>query len=137
MCSDEAHAPRTLGGVDKAQREEMVQQGNRRKDAHHCLTNESKYHEKSDGFRTQVHHVDLIMGKYIIEEVGKGGNQSRPQGIGKVPNLGGDPVDGEARRGPGRRPPTFIEDGGQGRANLAQALLIDYDWLIDGGGRRR
>ena len=84
-----------------------------------------------------MHHVDLVMGKYDIEEIGKGGNQSRPQGVGEVPDLGVNPVNGEARRGLGRRPPALIEDGGQGRADLAQAFLIDYDRPIDGGGRRR
>ena len=84
-----------------------------------------------------MHHMDLITGEHNVEEIRKGGNQSRPQGIDEVSDLGGNPVNGEAGRGPGRRPPAFIEDGGQGRADLAQALLIDYDWTIDGGGRGR
>ena len=42
-----------------------------------------------------MHHMDLVMGKHGIEEIGKGGNQSRPQGVGKVPNLGDHPVNGE------------------------------------------
>ena len=66
-----------------------------------------------------MHHVDLIVGKHDIEEIRKGGNQTRPQGIGKILDLGDYPVNGEVRRGLGRRPPAFVEDSGQSRANLA------------------
>ena len=75
-----------------------------------------------------MHNVDLIVGKHDIEEIRKGRNQTRPQGIGKIRDLGGYPADGEVGRGPGRRSPAFIEDGGQSQADLAQAL---------GGGRQR
>ena len=64
-----------------------------------------------------MHHVDLIVGKHGVEEIRKGGNQTRPQGIGKIRDLGGCPVDGEVGCGPGRRPPAFIEDGGQSQAD--------------------
>ena len=77
------------------------------------------------------------MGKRDVQEIIKGGNQSRPQGVGEVSDLSGNPVNREAGRGLGRCPPAFVEDGGQGRADLAHALLIDYDWPVDGGGRRR
>src|SRR3954463_11602364 len=83
-----------------------------------------------------MHHVDLIVGKHGIEEIRKGGNQTRPQGVSKILDLGDYPVDGEVRRGPGHRPPAFVEDSGQSRADLAQALSIDYDRLVDGGGRQ-
>ena len=75
-----------------------------------------------------MHHMDLIMGKHDIEDIRKRRNQTRPQGVGKLRDLGGYPIDGEVGRGPGRRPPAFIEDGGQGQADLARAL---------GGGRQR
>ena len=52
----------------------------------------------------------------------KGGNQSRPQGIGEEPDLGDYSVKGEARCGPDRRPPALIEDGVKGRADLVQGL---------------
>ena len=74
-----------------------------------------------------MHHVDLVMGKYGVEEIGKGGNQSRPQGIGEVPTLGGYSVNREVRCGPDRRPPTLVEDGGEGRADLVQGFQIEYD----------
>ena len=83
-----------------------------------------------------MHHMDLVMGKHSVEEIGKGGNQSRPQGVGKVPDLGDYFVDGEVGRGPGRRPPAFVEDSGQSRADLAQAFSVEYDRPIDGGSRR-
>ena len=66
-----------------------------------------------------MHHVDLIVGEHDIEEIKKGGNQTRPQGVGKIWDLGNYPVDGEVGCGPGRRPPALIEDGGQGQADLA------------------
>ena len=77
------------------------------------------------------------MRKHNIEEIGEGGNQSCPQGVGKVPDLGDHPVDGEAGCGLGCRPPALVEDGGQSRANLAQTFSVEYDRPIDGGGRRR
>ena len=69
-----------------------------------------------------MHYVDLIMGEHDIEEIRKGRNQTRPQGVGKIRDLGGYPADGEVGRGPGRRPPAFIEYGGQSQADLSQAL---------------
>ena len=73
-----------------------------------------------------MHHVDLIMGEHDIEEIGKGGNQTRPQGIVKTWDFGSYTVDGEVGHGPGRRPPALIEDGGQSQAVPAQALLVEY-----------
>ena len=83
-----------------------------------------------------MHHVDLVMGKNGIEEIGKGGNQSRPQGVGKVLDLGDYSVDGEVGCGPGHRPPALVEDGGQSRADLAQAFSIEYDRPIDDRSRQ-
>ena len=77
------------------------------------------------------------MGKYGVEEIGKGGNQSRPQGISKVLDLGGYPINGEVRRGPDRRPPTLVEDGGKGGTDLIQGFQVEYDQLIDSRSRRR
>ena len=125
-----------MGRVDKMQREEVAQQGNRRRDAHHGFADEGEDRKEGDGFRTQMHHVDLIVGKHDVEEIKKGRNQTRPQGVGEILDLGDYPVDGEVRRGPGRRPPAFIEDGGQSQADLAQALSIEYGRLADGGGHR-
>ena len=65
-----------------------------------------------------MHHVDLVMRKHNIEEIGKGGNQSRPQSIGEVPDLGDYSVNTEVRRGPDRGPPALVEDGGNGRTDL-------------------
>src|SRR4051812_41487486 len=84
-----------------------------------------------------MHHVDLVMGEDGLEEIEKGGNQTRPQGVGEIMNLSDYPVTGEVRRRPGRRPPTLVEDGGQSRAELIQALSIEYDRPADGGGHRR
>ena len=78
-----------------------------------------------------MHHVDLIVGKHDIEEIRKGRNQTRPQGVGKIRDLAGYPVDGEVGRGLGRRPPTFVEDSSQSQADLAQAL----GGAADGGGQ--
>ena len=66
-----------------------------------------------------MHHVDLIMGEHDIQEIRKGGNQTRPQGVGKIWDLGSYLVDGEVGRRPGRRPPALIEDGGHSQADLA------------------
>ena len=81
--------------------------------------------------------MDLVTGKQNIEEIGKGGNQPRPQGVGKVPDLSDYSVDGEVGRGLGRRPPSLVEDSGQSRADLAQAFSVEYDRPIDGESRRR
>ena len=75
-----------------------------------------------------MQHVDLIVGEHGIEEIRKGGNQTCPQGVGEIWDLGNYPADGEVGRGPGRRSPAFIEDGGQSQADLTQTL---------GGGRQR
>ena len=83
-----------------------------------------------------MHHVDLIVGKHDIEEIRKGGNQIRPQGVGKILDLADYPVDGEVGRGPGRRPPALVEDSGQSRADLAQAFSVEYDRPIDGRSHR-
>ena len=47
-----------------------------------------------------MHHMDLVMGKHSVEEIGKGGNQSCPQGVGKVLDLDDYPVNGEVGCGP-------------------------------------
>ena len=73
-----------------------------------------------------MHHVDLVMRKHSVEEIGKGGNQSRPQSVGEVADLGDCSVNGEVRRGPDRRPPTLVEDGGKSRADLVQGFGIEY-----------
>ena len=83
-----------------------------------------------------MHHVNLVMGKYGVEEIGKGGNQSHPQGISEVPDLGDYSVNGEVRRGPDRRPPTLVEDGGKGGTDLVQAFQVEYDRLINSRSRR-
>ena len=74
-----------------------------------------------------MHHMDLVMGKHSVEEISERDNQSRPQGVGKVLDLGDYPVDGEVVCRPGCRPPALIEDGGQSRADLAQAFSVEYD----------
>src|SRR3954466_6625325 len=48
-----------------------------------------------------MHHVDLIMSKDGVEEIGEGRNQTRPQGVGEVMDLGDYPVSGEVIRMPG------------------------------------
>ena len=67
-----------MGRVDEVQSEEVAQQGDRREDAYHSLANEGEDRQKSNGVRTQMHHVDLIVGKHGIEEIRKGRNQTRP-----------------------------------------------------------
>ena len=102
------------------------QQGNGRGNAHHCLANKSEDKQEGNGLRPEVHHVDLIMGKHRIEESGKGGNQARPQGIGKESKLHDDPVEGGVGRGPDRHLPALIEAGGKSGADLLQGLQIEY-----------
>ena len=75
----------------------------------------------------KVQHVDLIMGKHGIEEIRKGGNQTRPQGIGKEPDLREDPVKGGMGRRPDRGPAELVEDGGKSRADLVQGFWVEYD----------
>ena len=75
-----------------------------------------------------MHHVDLIVGEYGVEEIRKGANQTRPHGVVKTWDLGSYPIDGEVGPWPGRRPPGLIEDGGQSQADLTQTL---------GGGRQQ
>ena len=69
-----------------------------------------------------MHHVDLVMGKYSIEEIGKGGNQTRPQGISEESDLGDYSVEGGVRCRPDRRPHALVKDGGEGRADLVQGF---------------
>ena len=130
---NEAYACPALGRVDKMQREEVAQQGNRRRDAHHGFADEGEDRKEGDGFRTQMQHVDLIVGEHDIEEIRKGGNQTCPQGISEIWDLGNYPADGEVGRGPGRRSPTFIEDGGQSQADLTQTLGGGRQWRGRGG----
>ena len=78
MHGEEAYTPRALSGIAQAQRKEVAQQGNRRRDAYHRLAHKSKDGQEGNGLRPEVHHVDLIMGEHIIEESRKGGNQTRP-----------------------------------------------------------
>ena len=78
-----------------------------------------------------MHHVDLIVGEHGIEEIRKGGNQTRPQGVGKIWDLGSYPVDGEVGRGLGRRSPAFIEDGGRAKLTLPRPSA----GAADGGGQ--
>ena len=56
------------------QSEEVAQLGDRWDDANHSLANEGEDRQKSNGVRTQMHHVDLIMVEHGVEEIGKGGN---------------------------------------------------------------
>ena len=53
----------------------MAQKGSRRRNTHHGLANKGENGQESNGFGTQVHHVDLIMGEYNIEEIRKGGTR--------------------------------------------------------------
>ena len=99
----------------------MAQQGNRRRDAHHRLIDKGEDGKKSNGFRTQMHHMDLVTGKHGVEEIREGGNQSRPQGVGKVPDLGDHPVDGDVGCGPGCRPPALVEDGSKGEEGVGRS----------------
>ena len=82
------------GAVAADSGKEVAQQGNGRRNAYHRLTNKSKDNQKSNGLRPEVHHADLIMGEHRIEESGKEGNQTRPQGIGEESDLRDDPIKG-------------------------------------------
>ena len=91
-----------------------------------------------------MHHVDLVMRKHHVEEGGKGGNQTRPQGVGKESDLRDNPVKGGMGRGLDHRPPALVEAGGERGADLLQGFQIEYEQLVDGGsgcwrraGRRR
>src|SRR3954466_11230663 len=79
-----------------------------------------------------MHHMDLIMSEDGVEEIGEGRNQTRPQGVGEVMDLGDYPVSGEVIRRPRRRPPTLVEGGGHSRAEVAQTFQIEYDRAADG-----
>ena len=105
----------------------MAQQGNGRMNAYHCLANKSKDSQKGDGLRPEVHHADLIMAEHCIEESGKGGNQTRPQGIGEEPDLHDDPIKGGMGRRPDWGPAALVEDGRKSRTDLLQGFGVEYD----------
>ena len=84
-----------------------------------------------------MHHMDLIMGEHRIEESGKGGNQTRPQGIDKESDLRDNPIKGGMGRRPDCGPAALVEDSGKGRADLVQGFRIEYDRPINGGGHHR
>ena len=86
---------------------------------------------------TKIHHVDLVMGKHHIEESEKGGNQARPQGVGKESDLCNDLVKGGVGRGPDRRLPSLIEAGGKHRVDLLQGVQAEYERFVDGGSSCR
>ena len=65
--------------------------------------------------------MDLIMGKHGVEEIRKGGNQSRPQGVGEESDLRDDLVEGGMGRGPSHRPSTLVEAGGEGEGDFRRA----------------
>ena len=104
----------------------MAQEGNRRRNPHHGLADEGEDSKQSNGLGAKMHHVDLVMGKHRIEESGKGGNQARPQGVGKESDLHDDPVEGGVRRGPDRCLPALIEAGGKHQTDLLQGFQIEY-----------
>ena len=117
----------------------MAQEGNGGRNAHHDLANKGEDSKESNGLGTKVHHVDLVMGEHRIEESRNGGNQTRPQGVGKKSDLRDDPIEGGMGCGSNRRPPALVEDGSKGGADLVQGFEIEYERLIDGGSscRRR
>ena len=53
----------------------MEQQGNGRRNVHHCLAKKSEDSQEGNGLRPEVHHVDLIMGEHRVEESRKGGTR--------------------------------------------------------------
>ena len=87
----------------------------------------------------KVQHVNLVMGKHYVEEGGERGNQASPQGVDEEWNLGGCPLDGGARCGPGRRPPPFVGVSGEHRANLVHGFLVKHHRPLNGwpNGRGR
>ena len=58
------------------QREEMVQEGHGRGNAHHGLADKGEDGEKGDRLGIKVQHMDLVMRKHGIEESGEGRNQA-------------------------------------------------------------
>ena len=95
--------------------------------AYHCLANKGEDNQEGNRLRPEVHHVDLIMGVHHIEESGKGGNQTRPQGIGEEPDLPDNPIKGGMGRRPDRGPAALVEDGCKSRADLVLGFGVEYD----------
>ena len=108
------------------QREEMAQEGHRRGNAHHGLTDEGEYGEKGDRLGVEMQHVDLIMLEHRVEEGGEGRNQASPEGIYEDWDLGGCPSHASARRRPSHRLSPLIETGGEHGTHLAHGLIVEH-----------
>ena len=81
-----------------------------------------------------MHHVDLIVGKHDIEEIRKGGNQTRPQGVGKIRDLGDYPVDGEVGRGQAVVLPHSLKIVARAELTLPKPSAGDANGGEQGGG---
>ena len=65
-----------------------MQEGNGGRNAHHGLADKGEDSKKSNGLGTEMHHMDLVMGKHRVEEGRERGNQASRQGVNKESNLG-------------------------------------------------